>query len=76
MKLKTSVTLSEDIVKMIDKAAASHESRSEAIERLLRERFALLARHDADEKDRLLINRHAASRNPETLEALHHQGDR
>jgi metal-responsive CopG/Arc/MetJ family transcriptional regulator len=73
MKLKTSVTLSEDIVKMIDKAAHTGESRSQAIERLLRERLAGIARQAADDHDRALIDQHAAKRNVEVRETLRHQ---
>jgi metal-responsive CopG/Arc/MetJ family transcriptional regulator len=73
MKLKTSVTLSEDIVKMIDKASRADESRSQAIERLLRDRLAAIARQAADDHDRMLIDQHAAKRNPEVHETLRHQ---
>jgi len=75
MKRKTSVTLSEDIVKILDKTAKPDESRSEVIERLLRERLAALARQAADDRDRALIDQHAAKRNPDVLETLSHQGD-
>jgi metal-responsive CopG/Arc/MetJ family transcriptional regulator len=73
MKLKTSVTLSEDIVKMIDKAAHANESRSQAIERLLRERLMAVARQAADDRDRQLIDQHASKRNAEIRETLNHQ---
>jgi metal-responsive CopG/Arc/MetJ family transcriptional regulator len=73
MKLKTSVTLSEDIVKMIDKAAKAGEGRSQAIERLLRERLSAIARQAADDHDRALIDQHAAKRNVEVRETLRHQ---
>jgi metal-responsive CopG/Arc/MetJ family transcriptional regulator len=77
MKLKTSVTLSEDIVKMIDKAAGPDESRSQTIDRLLRERLASIARQAADDHDRSLIDQHAAKRNAELANTLGHQaGDR
>ena len=74
MKLKTSVTLSEDILKMIDKAARHDESRSQTIDRLLRERLAAIARQAADDHDRALIDQHAAKRNAELRDTLGHQG--
>ena len=75
MRQKTSVTLSEDIVKTIDKAAGPGESRSRVIERLLRERLADRARQAADARDRALIDRHAADLNAEVQDVLRYQVD-
>ena len=75
MKLKTSVTLSEDIVKTLDRASRKGESRSETIERLLREGLAARARQAADAKDLALINRHADALNAEADDVLIYQGD-
>jgi len=75
MKLKTSVTLSEDIVKTIDEVARAGESRSQTIERLLRERLAAEARHAADRRDLALINRHAEQLNAEAADVLQYQVD-
>jgi len=62
---------------MIDKAARHDESRSQAIDRLLRERLAAIARQAADDHDRALIDQHAAKRNVELGDTLRHQtGDR
>ena len=52
MKLKTSVTLSEDLVKMVDQVAQKGEARSQVLERLLREALTARARREADERDR------------------------
>jgi metal-responsive CopG/Arc/MetJ family transcriptional regulator len=75
MKLKTSVTLSEDIVKRLDRAARKGENRSQAIERLLRESLAAEARRAADLKDLALINEHAAELNAEAKDVLMYQTD-
>jgi metal-responsive CopG/Arc/MetJ family transcriptional regulator len=75
MKLKTSVTLSEDVVKTIDRAARAGENRSRTIERLLRERLAAEARHLADQRDLTLINRHADALNAEAADVLSYQSD-
>lgn len=75
MKLKTSVTLSEDIVKTIDQVARAGESRSQTIERLLRERLAAEARRTADQRDLALINRHAEQLNAEAADVLQYQVD-
>jgi metal-responsive CopG/Arc/MetJ family transcriptional regulator len=70
MKLKTSVTLAEDVVRLIDRAARKGESRSRVLERLVREGLAARARRDADERDRALIDRHAQALNAEAEDAL------
>jgi metal-responsive CopG/Arc/MetJ family transcriptional regulator len=75
MKLKTSVTLSEDIVKSIDRLSSKGESRSETIERLLRAGLAARARHAVDARDLALINRHADALNAEADDVLIYQGD-
>jgi metal-responsive CopG/Arc/MetJ family transcriptional regulator len=75
MKLKTSVTLSEDVVKRLDRAKRRGESRSEAIERLLRESLHAEARRAADLRDLALINAHAEQLNAEADDALGYQAD-
>jgi metal-responsive CopG/Arc/MetJ family transcriptional regulator len=55
MKRKTSITLSEDILKTIDGAARTGENRSQTIERLLREGAVMQARTAADARDLALI---------------------
>ena len=73
MKLKTSITLSEDIVKRLDRATRRGENRSQAIERLLRERLEAEARRVADSKDLALIDEHAAELNAEAEDVLAYQ---
>lgn len=73
MKLKTSITLSEDILKTVERAATKGESRSETIERLLRESLGARARHAADERDRALIDKHAGQLNDEADDVLGYQ---
>jgi len=75
MKLKTSITLSEDLVKTIDRTARKGESRSQAIERLVRESLAARARKAADDRDRALIDQHADQLNALAEDALHYQAD-
>ena len=75
MKLKTSVTLSEDIVKSIDRVSGKGESRSETIERLLRAGLTARARQAVDARDLALINRHADELNAEADDVLIYQGD-
>jgi metal-responsive CopG/Arc/MetJ family transcriptional regulator len=75
MKQKTSITLSEDIVKTLRKAARKGESRSETIERLLRDSLAASERSAADRRDLALINRHADRLNAEAVDVLDYQTD-
>jgi metal-responsive CopG/Arc/MetJ family transcriptional regulator len=73
MKVKTSITLSEDIISTIDKLAKDGESRSEAIERLLRERIAEQARQVRERRDLELINKNADQLNEEAQDVLKYQ---
>jgi metal-responsive CopG/Arc/MetJ family transcriptional regulator len=75
MKLKTSLTLSQDIVKMVGRAARKGESRSATIERLLREGLAGRARQAAEERDLALINEHSDRLNAEAEDVLGYQAD-
>ena len=75
MKLKTSVTLSEDVLKTVRKAARKGESRSQTIERLLCEGLAAQTRRAAHERDLALINRHADALNAEADDVLGYQVD-
>jgi metal-responsive CopG/Arc/MetJ family transcriptional regulator len=75
MKVKTSVTLSEDVLKTIDRSARKGESRSQHIERLLREGLQRRARHAADARDRDIIDRHADALNAEGADAVSYQTD-
>ena len=75
MKLKTSVTLSEDVLATIDRATKKGHSRSQTIERLLREGLAARARLTTEQRDLALINRHADTLNAEADDVLRYQGD-
>lgn len=73
--MKTSVTLSEDIVKRLDRVMKKGESRSQAIERLLNDSLAAEARKAADLRDLALINQHADALNAEAEDVLTYQAD-
>ena len=73
MKTKTSITLSEDILRAIERATKEGESRSEVIERLLRESFQEQTRRANDERDKKLINQHAEQLNEEAEDVLSYQ---
>ena len=73
MKVKTSITLSEDIVKTIGQVARRGESRSRTIERLLREGLAKRTRHAANQRELAAINEHADELNAEAEDVLTYQ---
>jgi metal-responsive CopG/Arc/MetJ family transcriptional regulator len=75
MKVKTSITLSEDVNKRLDRATRRGENRSQAIERLLRERLQAEARKATDSRDRALIDEHAAELNTEAEDVLTYQAE-
>ena len=75
MKVKTSITLSEDVIIRLDRARRSGENRSRAIERLLTERLDTEARKAADMKDIALIDKHAAELNAEAEDVLAYQAE-
>jgi metal-responsive CopG/Arc/MetJ family transcriptional regulator len=75
MKVKTSITLSEDVLKSVKRVSLKGESRSEAIERLLRERLVVRKRQAADQRDLEIINRHADRLNTDAGDVLDYQVD-
>ena len=75
MKVKTSVTLDRQVVAAVDVAAAEGESRSQAIERLLRQSLVAAKRAELDSRDRNLIDLHAEELNDEALDVLGYQAD-
>jgi metal-responsive CopG/Arc/MetJ family transcriptional regulator len=75
MKSKTSITLSEDVLAGLKRAARRGESRSETIERLLRERLGEDAARRAREREIAQINRHADALNAEAADVLGYQGE-
>jgi metal-responsive CopG/Arc/MetJ family transcriptional regulator len=75
MKSKTSITLSEDLLMSVKRVARKGESRSETIERLLRERLNDEAARRAREREVAQINRHADALNAEAADVLTYQGE-
>ncbi len=72
MKVKASVTLSEDLLRAVDELARS-SSRSEVIERALRDFFAARARAERDARDLEIMNAHADAYNVETADLTTYQ---
>jgi metal-responsive CopG/Arc/MetJ family transcriptional regulator len=75
MRQKTSLTLSEDVLAGVEKASRRGESRSETVNRLLRERLADEAAQLVRAREVAQINRHADALNAEAADVLTYQGD-
>ena len=73
MKIKTSITLSNEVLKAIDLYIGEYRSRSEFIETAARKFIAQLVRKEAERKDLELINRHSDSLNTEAEDVLTYQ---
>jgi metal-responsive CopG/Arc/MetJ family transcriptional regulator len=73
MKLKTSVTLSSDVLAEIDRCAGSKASRSAFIEGILREYFKEKIRQAIHQRDMELINANADYLNSEMEDVLRYQ---
>ena len=73
MKVKTSITLSEDLLRAIDRQQAGYNSRSEFIEAAVRSFLVRLARNKTEQRDLGIINRHAEDLNAEAEDVLAYQ---
>jgi metal-responsive CopG/Arc/MetJ family transcriptional regulator len=73
MKVKTSITLSEDVLKSIDRRAKQYGSRSEFIEEALLAFMAQIARGERNARDLRIINRRAKRLNKEAADVLDYQ---
>jgi metal-responsive CopG/Arc/MetJ family transcriptional regulator len=75
MKVKTSVTLSEDVVAAVDGLAGKSGNRSEVIETALRSYLAQMKRDKQNRRDLGIINRRAVRLNREAEDVLAFQGE-
>ena len=73
MKVKTSITLSNEIMEAIDLYIGEYRSRSEFLETAARKYIAQLERKETERRDLEIINRNADSLNAEALDVLTYQ---
>jgi metal-responsive CopG/Arc/MetJ family transcriptional regulator len=73
MKVKTSITLSKDVLKAVDKLSRSYKNRSEFIEIALRAYIAQTIRHEQNARDLEIINQRADVLNAEADDVLAYQ---
>jgi metal-responsive CopG/Arc/MetJ family transcriptional regulator len=74
-KVKTSITLSEDLLKTIDQLSTHYKNRSDFIEAAVRAFVAQIMRDAQNTRDLELINRHAGRLNQEAEDVLTYQAD-
>ncbi len=73
MKVKTSITLSEDLLEAIDQRSAQFKNRSDFIEAAIRAFIAQMIRNEQNAKDLAIINRQADRLNQEAADVLPYQ---
>jgi len=74
MKIKTSITLSEDLLKTVDRRSKQQKrTRSDFIELAVRAFIQQLIREEQNARDLEIINRHADALNKEAAEVLEYQ---
>ena len=73
MKVKTSITITGDLLEALDREAGSHRNRSEFIEAAVRAFILQRRRANQNAKDAQLINRRADVLNREAADVLGYQ---
>jgi metal-responsive CopG/Arc/MetJ family transcriptional regulator len=75
MKLKTSITLSQEVLAAVDRIAGKNGNRSAVIENAVIDYVARRAIAARDKRDRDLLDRHAEALNRETAELMEFQSE-
>ena len=73
MKVKTSVTLSEELIRAIDALSSQYGTRSALIERAVRDFLATAAQRQREARDLEILNRRAEALNTEAADVLSYQ---
>ncbi len=73
MKVKTSITLSQDLLEAVDKLSGERQTRSEFIEAAVRAFIAQLQRNEREARDLEIINKQADRLNDEAADVLGYQ---
>lgn len=75
MKVKTSITLSEDLIQSIDAFSGGQKNRSDLIEKALRDYLDRQTRMKRDLEDLTILNKKADKLNREAEDVLSYQAD-
>ena len=73
MKVKTSLTLSEELISAIDRKSIGHKSRSDFIENALWTYLNFLIRQEKNKVDLKIINKNSDTLNKEAQDVLDYQ---
>jgi predicted transcriptional regulator len=73
MKVKTSITLSAELIRQIDALASQYGTRSALIERAVRDFLAAQAKRTREAQDLEILNRRAEALNAEAEDVLSYQ---
>jgi metal-responsive CopG/Arc/MetJ family transcriptional regulator len=73
MRIKTSVSLTEELLDEIGRVGGRGANRSEFLERAAWDRIALLKRRRREARDRRILDRHAKALNSEASDVLEYQ---
>ena len=73
MKVKTSITLSQEILEAMDRISSRYKNRSDLIETAIRAYLAELEGEERDRRDLEMINRNADRLNREAADVLKYQ---
>ncbi len=74
MKIKTSLSLSEELISVIDKKSIGYKSRSDFIEKALWTYLNHLIRQEKNKRDLKIINENSDRLNQEAQDVLDYQG--
>ena len=73
MKIKISISISEDLIRAIEPFTELYGSRSSLIEQAIREFIAAKTREKRDANDLIILNERACVLNKEAIDVLHYQ---
>jgi metal-responsive CopG/Arc/MetJ family transcriptional regulator len=73
VKVKTSITLSEELIRQIDALSNQYGTRSALIEQAVRDFLATAAQHQREARDLEILNRRAEALNAEAADVLSYQ---
>ena len=73
MKVKTSVTLSEELIRAMDALSSQYGTRSALIEQAVRDFLATVAQRQREAQDLEILNRRAEALNVEAADVLSYQ---
>ena len=73
MKIKTSITLPEEILEAVDRLVGPANNRSAVIEQAVREFLASQERRQRDARDREILDKHAQRLSREAEDVLSYQ---